>query len=170
MPGRLGIYGHAIMGKRAIPPGQGHVDMQGALLSQNTNVHPAFGMDYKVARNRAVVTSIAAQTWGYHANKHSVWVFGDVQNKLSDPLHRDPNYLLQRARQEASIAGRTRAFIRPWHPQQVQWKNQYWVLQRTRGARGTTIGPYGTVSGKQQPQSVLSRISGILGGTNQGVQ
>jgi len=61
MPGRLGIYGFALAGQRTIPPGKGHVDMHGALLSENTNVHPAFGMDYKVRRNRAVVSSIAGQ-------------------------------------------------------------------------------------------------------------
>lgn len=170
MPTRWGIYGHPTSGTRTLKPSDGHVDMHGVLLSQNTNVHPAFGMDYKVDRNRKVVRSVIGQTWGLHAVKNGYNVFGNIQEKLSDPHHRPPDYILFRARQEASIAGRMRGYLRPSHPQLVQWKNQYWVLQRTRGARGTTIGPYGTVSGKQQPQSVLARIGGFFQGTNQGVQ
>lgn len=176
MPYHMGIYGHNILGggnvegTRRIPPGKGHVNLQGAVFSANTNVHPAFGYDYKIKRNRAVVSSVINQTWGYHAQKHDVWVFGDVQNKLSDPRHRDPNYLLRRAREEGSIAGRSRAYIRPAPKEVVVWKNGYWLVQRTRGLRPTSLGPYGTVSSKQQPQSMLSRISGILGGSNQGVQ
>lgn len=167
MPGvgrNLGIHGRNVLGQREIAPGKGHVNMRGAMLSANTNVHPAFGMDYKIHRNRAVVGSVIAQTWGLHAIKKGPWVFGDVQEKLSDPLHRDPLLILMRARQESSIAGRSRAFIRPAAPQQVTWKNQYWVLQRTRGRRGTTIGPYGKTSGMLVQQSVLSRIGDFLTG------
>lgn len=161
---RRGIYGliQPIQGKRTVPVGHGHVNTRGAILSQNTNVHPAFGMDYKIARNRHIVngpTSVASHTWGLHGREP----FGDIQEKLSDPLHRDVRVILQNARNEASIFGRSRAMIRPAAPQQVTWKNNYWVLQRTRGRRGTTIGPYGLVSGRQPPQSVGSRIGAFLG-------
>lgn len=161
---RRGIYGliQPIQGKSIVPAGKGHVNMRGAILAQNTNVHPAFGMDYKVKRNRNIVNgqlSVASQTWGIHGKEP----FGNIQEKLSDPLHRDPNLLQQLARNESSIAGRSRAYIRPAAPQQVTWKNNYWVLQRTRGRRGTTIGPYGTVSSRQPAQSVMSRIGTFLG-------
>lgn len=161
---RRGIYGliAPIQGKREIPAGQGHVDMRGAILAQNTNVHPAFGMDYKIKRNRDIVNgpvSVASHTWGIHGKEP----FGNIQEKLSDPLHRDVHVILQNARNEASIAGRSRGYIRAAAPQQVTWKNNYWVLQRTRGRRGTTIGPYGTVSSKQPAQSVMSRIGSFLG-------
>src|SRR5258708_76397 len=170
MPVRMGIHGHNVIGQREIAPGQGHVNLHGAVFSDNTNVHPAFGYEYKIKRNRAVVSSIVNQTWGYHSQKHGPWVFGEVQNKLSDPLHRDPNYLLRRAREEGSIAGRSRAYIRPAPAEAVVWKNGYWLVQRTRGSRPSSIGPYGTVSSRQQPQSVLTRIQGWVGGSNQGVQ
>jgi len=165
--GHLGIYGRNVIGTRQIHAGTGHVNLHGAMYSSDTNVHPAFGMRYKVERNRNVVQSVVAQTWGLHSYKgpNGADVFGEVQEKLNDPLHRDPAYILQRAREQSSIAGRSRGNIRPAAPQQVTWKNPYWVLQRTRGARGTTIGPYGTTAQKLTQQSVLSRISGFLSGT-----
>ena len=161
---RRGIYGliQPVQGKRTAAASQGHVDMRGAQLSANTNVHPAFGMDYKIRRNRNIVNgpvSVASQTWGLHGKEP----FGDIQEKLSDPLHRDVRVILQNARNEASIFGRSRAQIRAAAPQQVTWKNNYWVLQRTRGRRGTTIGPYGMVSGRQPAQSIGSRIGQFLG-------
>lgn len=165
---RLGIYGHNVAGHRELQPGDGHVDQHGAVLSQNTRMLPAFGMDYKIRRNRNITvgpTSVVSQTWGYHSSKNGLNVFGNIQEKLSDPLHRDPLQILLRARQESSIAGRMRAYIRPAAPQQVTWKNQYWVLQRTRGARPTTIGPYGHPTARPE-QSILSRIGGFLGGSN----
>lgn len=166
MTSRRGVWGlnpliAGPIGKREIPAGKGHVNMRGAILSNNTNVHPAFGMDYKIARNRAITvgtTSVAAQTWGYHSTKKGINVFGNIQNKLSDPLHRDPQDILILARREASIMGRSRGIMRPAAPQQVSWKNQYWILERTRGRRGTTIGPYGQVSQKLPSQSILARI------------
>jgi hypothetical protein len=158
---RLGIHGMNVVAPSEDPK-TGHVNLKGALFSQNTNVHPAFGMDYKIKRNRNVVGSVVGQTWGYHASKKGYNVFGNIQNKLHDPLHRDPMLILLRARQEASIAGRERAYIRPAAPLQVTWKNQYWVLQRTRGARGTTIGPYGNPTSNPS-QSILARIAGGMG-------
>lgn len=174
MPSRQGIWGYNALtggqlGKQAIPPGKGHFNSKGAIFSANTNVHPAFGMSYKITRNRNITvgpTSVAAQTWGIHSKKLGLNVFGDIQTKLSDPLHRDPQDLLIRARQEAGIAGRSRGHIRPAAPQQVTWKNQYWVLERTRGRRGTTIGPYGQTSSKLPAQSMLSRVNTFLTGSN----
>ena len=172
MPKRKGVYGNNVLGKREIDAGTGHVDQAGAVYSQNTNVHPAFGMSYKVKGNRVKVRSVIGQTWGLHAIKGQNGVdspspFGDIQEKLNDPLHRDPLFILRRAREESSIAGRSRGRIRPAAPQQVSWKNQYWILERTRGRRGTTIGPYGVTSQKLQQQSILSRISGFLSGAGQ---
>ncbi len=162
---RRGIYGLIVplQGKKTVETGTGHVNMRGAILSQNTNVHPAFGMDYKVKRNVAIISgpsSVWSHTWGIHGQEP----FGNIQQKLSDPLHRDPKLLHQLARNESSIAGRSRAMIRPAAPQQVTWKNNYWILQRTRGRRGTTIGPYGTVSSRQPAQSIGSRINSFLTG------
>ena len=161
MPVRLGVHGLNTVAPSSDPK-SGHVSLQGAIFSQNTNVHPAFAMDYKLKRNTNVVRSVIAQTWGLHASHKGYNVFGNIQEKLSDPLHRDPMFILLRARQEASIAGRERAYIRPAAPLQVTWKNQYWVLQRTRGARGTTIGPYGNI-GSRPEQSILARIAGGMG-------
>lgn len=172
MTSRQGIWGYNALtggqlGKQVIPSGKGHFNSKGAVFSANTNVHPAFGMSYKIKRNRSITvgtTSVASQTWGIHSRKLGINVFGDIQNKLSDPLHRDPQLLLVRARQESSIAGRSRAMMRPAAPQQVNWKNSYWIQERTRGRRGTTIGPYGQTSSKLPAQSMLSRVNNYFTG------
>lgn len=126
-----------------------------AQLSPNTNTYPAFGNEYKIERNRRLTHSVFVQTTGY-------MLIGDrTQETLSDPLHRKPADILLRARQEGSIAGRSRAYMRAAAPGQVVWKNDYTLLARTRSRRQTSIGPY--TQGNLVKQSVLMRISKFLG-------
>ena len=174
MTTRQGVWGFNALtggqiGKNVMPAGKGMVVRQGAVFSNNTNVRPSFGMAYKIKRNVRITVgpvSVASQTWGLHSSKLGLNVFGDIQTKLSDPLHRNPQDLLIKARQESSIAGRSRGYMRPAAPQQVNWKNTYWIQERTRGRRGTTIGPYGQASSKLTSQSALSRVGSFLKGGN----
>lgn len=126
------------------------------VFSQNTNVHPAFGVVPKIERNRALVNSVYRQTQGY-------MLIGDRTNEtMSDPLHRPPKYILQQFRQNTNTLGIDRALIRPAAPQQVTWKNQYWRVQKP--PYRTPIGPY--THGQMQQQSVLYRINLWLRGQN----
>ena len=86
-----------------------------AEYSQNTNVHPAFGSEYKIKRNVALTRSVMHLNYG-------LWTIGQGEKPietLNDPLHRKPDYIIARGREEMSIAGRTRGHIRPAAPGQT---------------------------------------------------
>jgi len=126
------------------------------VFSQNTNVHPAFGVVPKIERNKRVVQSVYRQTQG-------IMLIGDrTQETMSDPLHRPPRYVLQQFRQNSGALGISRALIRPAAPQQVTWKNAYWRVQKP--PYRTPIGPY--THGQMQQQSVLYRVNMWLRGQN----
>jgi hypothetical protein len=129
-----------------------------AEFSQNTNVHPAFGVQPKIERNRNLVKSVYRQTQGY-------MLIGDRTNEtMSDPLHRDSRYVLQQFRNNSSVSGRSRGMIRAAAPQQVTWKNAYWRMQKP--PYRSPIGPY--TQGSLQQQSVLYRINNWMRGGNTG--
>lgn len=128
------------------------------VFSQNTNVHPAFGVQPKIERNRKVVNSVYTQTQGY-------MLIGDrLQETMSDPLHRNGRYILQAFREGSSVSGRSRGMMRPAAPQQVTWKNQYWRVQRPPYM--PVIGPY--TQGQLADQSILARVNYWLRGGNTG--
>jgi len=125
-----------------------------AILSQNTNVHPAFGNMHKIERNRMLTRSIMHLNYG-------IWHIGQGEKPietLNDPLHRNPDYIIRRGREEMSIAGRTRGHIRPAAPGQVKWKNPYWRAQRPPVRQ--PIGPF--TQGSLEKQSILYRMSSSL--------
>jgi hypothetical protein len=123
-------------------------------FSQNTNVHPAFGVQPKIERNRRLVQSVYHQTQGYA-------LIRDRNNEtMSDPLHRPPEYILQKFREETSVSYRSRGMIRPAAPQLVTWKNQFWTMQRPPAM--PVIGPF--TQGQLQQQSILYRINNFLSG------
>lgn len=133
---------------------------QGAAFSQNTNVHPAFGNVFKIERNRRLTASIMNLNYG-------VWHIGQGLKPIetsNDPLHRKPADIIQRSREEMSIAGRTRGFIRPAAPGQVKWKYPYWTAQRPPVRQ--PIGPF--VQGSLEKQSILYRLSSTLSRLNGG--
>ena len=136
---------------------------QAAILSQNTNVHPAFGNEFKVQRNRALTSSIMKLNYGK-------WHIGQGIKPIettNDPHKRKPDYIIARGREEMSIAGRTRGHIRAAAPGQVQWKNPYYRAQRPPVRR--PIGPF--TQGSLEKQSILYRLSDTfakLGGNGNG--
>lgn len=123
-------------------------------LSPNTNVHPAFGSQAKIFRNRRITQGIITLNQGALARS---WRGNAMLQASNDPMRRDPRLIIQRRREEMSIAGRSRGIMRPAAPGQVAWKNSYWLQQRTRATRPTKIGPY--VQGSLPKQSILYRIS-----------
>jgi hypothetical protein len=126
---------------------------QGAIFSQGTRVQPAFGAIAKIERNRKLTARIMNLNYGVDKIGSGLkW-----QETVSDPLKRDPAYLMQRWREQTSITGFARSRIRPAAPQQVTWKNDYWLVQRTRALNPQSIGPY-TISSLPQ-QSILYRLS-----------
>lgn len=140
---QVSIFDH-ILGGKATP-----------VFSQDTNVHPSFGVTPKIHRNKIETHSVYVQTQGY-------MLIGDrLSETMSDPLHRPPRYVLQRAREEGSIAGRSRGMIRSAAPGQVTWKNPYWRTQRPPYI--PVQGPF--THGQLQDQSILQRINGFLGGS-----
>lgn len=135
---------------------QGRAGKAPEVFSQNTNVHPAFGVVPKIERNRRLVQSVYRQTQGY-------MLIGDrISETMSDPLHRPPEYVLQQFRQNSSISGRERGHIRAAAPGQVTWKNAYWRAQKP--PYRTPIGPY--THGNMPQQSVLYRVNLWLRGAN----
>lgn len=126
---------------------------QNAILSQNTRVFPAFGQVGRLQRNVALTARIMNLNYGVDKRAGGE----KVQEVSNDPLKRDPRFVIQRHRVETMTLGYTRSVMRPAAPQQVQWKNNYWLIQRTRATRPTSIGPYPTSSLPRQ--SVLYRIS-----------
>jgi hypothetical protein len=133
-----------------------------AEFSDNTNVHPAFGVQPKIERNRKLVQSVYRQTQGY-------MLIGDrTQETMSDPLHRPPRMILQAFRENNSVSYRSRGQIRPAAPGQVTWKNAYWRYQRPPYRQ--PIGPF--TQGSMQQQSILQRVNMWLqgGNTNYGQQ
>jgi hypothetical protein len=127
-----------------------------AEFSDNTNVHPAFGVQPKIERNRRLVQSVYRQTQGY-------MLIGDRSNEAqSDPLHRGYQQIHLMGRQEASIMGRARAHIRPAAPGQVTWKNSYYRAQRPPNRQ--PIGPF--TQGSLESQSILYRVNSFLRGDN----
>lgn len=128
---------------------------QNSILSQNTNVYPAFGNIRKIERNRRLTGSIMRLNFG-------MWHIGQGIKPIettNDPLKRNPEYIIARGREEMSIAGRTRGHIRPAAPGQVQWKNPYWRAQRPPARK--PIGPF--TQGSLQQQSIMYRMSNSLG-------
>ncbi|SRR6266567_4999681 len=124
---------------------------QSAILSQNTNVYPAFGNEFKVKRNRVLTSSVMKLNYG-------VWHIGQGEKPIettNDPHRRKPEYIIRRGREEMSIAGRSRAHIRAAAPGQVLWRNPYWRQQRPP-IKGV-IGPF--TQGSLEKQSILYRIS-----------
>lgn len=125
---------------------------QAAILSANTNTHPAFGNEFKVRRNRALTGSIMRLNYG-------VWHIGQGEKPIettNDPNKRSAEWIIARGREEMSIAGRTRGHIRPAAPGQVEWKNSYWRAQRPPIRQ--PIGPYQSL----EKQSILYRMSSTL--------
>ncbi len=124
---------------------------QHAILSQNTNMHPAFGNEHKIERNRKLTSSIMKLNYG-------VWHIEQGEKPIetmNDPHARPPEYIIARGREEMSIAGRMRGHIRPAAPGQVKWKNPYWRQQKPP-VKGV-IGPF--TQGSLEKQSILYRIS-----------
>lgn len=127
---------------------------QAAILSANTNTHPAFGNMFKVKRNRALTSSIMRLNYG-------IWTIGQGEKPIettNDPHKRSAEYIIARGREEMSIAGRTRGRIRPAAPGQVEWKNSYWRAQRPPIRQ--PIGPF--TQGSLEKQSILYRMSSTL--------
>jgi hypothetical protein len=125
-----------------------HLAVGDPLLRTN----PAYGSQYKIQRNRAIVQGMIRLNGGRMA-QYRVQSLSEDSN---DPLRRDPRLMYQRTREEMSIAGRSRGRIRPAAPGQVTWKNSYWAAQNKRAAQG----PF-TMGGLEK-QSILYRISGAL--------
>lgn len=184
------------VGQPGVKPSKLEPDRGHSQFSQNTNVYPAFGNQYKIERNRNLMYSIFRMRAG-------VMLIGDrLQESLSDPLHRPYKNIQdhkqqghhrndihgnrqilglqqtgsykgivngvgmqQRQRNEASIAGRARGYIRPAAPGQVKWKNSYWNQQRTRATRQTAIGPY--TMGNMNKQSIMYHLSASIQGNKQ---
>lgn len=125
---------------------------QGAeTFSTNTNVHPAFGNAHKIERNRRLTGSIMRLNYG-------VWHIGQGEKPIettNDPLKRPPRYIIERGREEMSIAGRMRGNMRPANAALVQWKNPYYRAERPPVL--APIGPY--TMGSLQKQSILYRLS-----------
>lgn len=122
--------------------------------SPNTNMHPAFGSRYKIERNRALTSSVMRLNYG-------VWHIGQGEKPIettNDPLGRHPELIIQRGREEMSIAGRTRGRITARAPGQVKWKYPYWSVQRP--PYRTPIGPF--TQGSLEKQSILYRMSTSL--------
>lgn len=130
--------------------------------SPNTNVHPAFGSERKIRRNVGLSYSIINLNQGAMGRI----ALQNLSENSNDPLKRDPRELYQLERNEYSIAGRSHGAMRPAAPGQVAWKNSYWLQQRTRATRQTTIGPY--TQSSLPKQSILYRISDALSGINRG--
>ena len=132
-----------------------------AEYSPNTNVHPAFGSRFKVERNRKLTSSIMRLNYG-------IWHIGQGEKPIettNDPNRRPPALVIERGREEMSIAGRMRGNIRPAAPGLVTWKNPYWVSQRPPVRQ--PIGPF--TQGSLTQQSILYRLStsfAKLGGNN----
>lgn len=125
-----------------------------AEFSPDTNVHPAFGNQFKVERNRRLTGSIMRLNYG-------VWTIGQGIKPIettNDPLKRKPELIIARGREEMSIAGRTRGAIRPAAPGQVAWKNPYWRAQRPPTRK--PIGPF--TQGSLEKQSIMYRMSTTL--------
>jgi hypothetical protein len=124
---------------------------QAAMYSQNTNVHPAFGNEWKVKRNVALTKSIMKLNYG-------VWHIGQGEKPIettNDPHKRTPEYIIARGREEMSNAGRMRGNIRAAAPGQVLWKNGYYRAQRPPVR--VPIGPF--VQGSLPQQSIFNRLS-----------
>lgn len=122
-----------------------------AILSQNVNVHPAFGNRWKVERNRKLTSSIMKLNYG-------VWHIGQGEKPIetmNDPRQRPPDYIVWRNREEMSIAGRRHGNWVPAPRGQILWKNPYWRAQRPPVRQ--PIGPF--VQGSLEKQSILYRIS-----------
>ena len=122
-----------------------------AMFSQNTNVHPAFGNEYRVKRNRMLTSSIMKLNYG-------IWHISQGEKPIettNDPHKRAPDYVIVRNREEMSIAGRRRGNWVPAPRGQILWKNPYWRAQRPPVRQ--PIGPF--VQGSLEKQSILYRIS-----------
>lgn len=135
---------------------------QNSILSQNTNIHPAFGNQNKIKRNRKLTSSIMKLNYG-------IWHIGQGEKPIetmNDPSQRPPAYIIQRGREEMSIAGRRRGNWVPAPHGQVLWKNPYWRAQRP--PIRNPIGPYQIL----EKQSILYRLSStfskLSGGTPNG--
>jgi hypothetical protein len=131
-----------------------HTHQSNAGFSANTNVHPAFGNLDKVHRNRKLTASVMRLNYG-------IWHIGQGEKPIettNDPRKRRPELIIQRSREEMSIAGRTRGVIRAAAPGQVKWKYPYWSVQRPPAR--PPIGPF--TQGSLEKQSILYRISSSL--------
>lgn len=124
-----------------------------AIYSQNTRVLPAFGATGKVERNRLVTSSVMKLNYG----QDKIGLGEKWQETTNDPLKRRPADIMLMHRYETRTLGRNFSLIRPASPAQVEWKNDYWYVQRTRALRQTAIGPYPISSLPQK--SILFRIS-----------
>lgn len=122
-------------------------------LDPELTTQPAMGSRYKRERNVKLLNGLFTLNGGGAARTYQ----NAIQEKLSDPLHRDPQALIRASRIQASIAGRSRGNIRPAAPGQVAWKAGYWQAQHKHAAQG----PY--TMGAMEKQSVWYRISDALG-------
>lgn len=123
-------------------------DARAIIYAPQTNMLVVYGSAYKVERNRRRI----GQIFRYNALPMTSGI--KFQETMSDPLHRKPEEIIRRARLEASVAGRSRGFIRPAAPGQVTWKYPYWNVQKNV----KPIGPYN----QAVKQSILQRISTTL--------
>jgi hypothetical protein len=135
---------------------------QNAIYSQNTRVLPAFGATGKVKRNTLLTSSVMKLNYG----EGKIGLGEKWQETTNDPLKRKPADIMLLHRYETRALGRNFARIRPAAPAQVEWKNNYWYVQRQRALRQTAIGPYTIASLPQQ--SVLYRISDAFSAFAQG--
>ncbi len=132
-----------------------------AEYSSNTNVYPAFGSAHKIERNRKLTGSLMRLNYG-------MWHIGQGEKPIettNDPLKRPPEYIIARGREEISNAGRMRGNIRAAAPQQVAWKNSFWLAEKPPYRQ--PIGPF--VQGSLERQSIMYRISNFfnqMGGAN----
>lgn len=129
-----------------------------AVGDQLLRTNPAFGSSLKIQRNIAITKGIINLNQGRMAQ----YRMQSVSEDSSDVLRRDPRLIYQRTREEMSIAGRSRAFMRPAAPGQVTWKNSYWMAQRNVKPQG----PF--TMGGMEKQSVLYRISDAFSALGRG--
>ncbi len=126
------------------------------VYAPGTNMQVVFGNSNKIQRNVKRVTGL------FTLNARPMQSGEKFQETLSDPLHRPGADIMQIARTNASIAGPSRAHIRPAAPQQVSWKNSYTLAAKT----AAPIGPLDQQISKSILQRISSGLSMFGGGTS----
>ena len=119
---------------------------QGVIYSQNTNVHPVFASAYKAAGIRRRIVEI------FTLHAHPMQSGPKPINLAFDPFKRDPRYLAEMWRLNASAGGQRRGNIYPAASGLVKYQ------KGNQGYNAVTRRPIGPVNQDTQ-KSVLSRIS-----------